>query len=317
MPAKSHRSVKDNQIICSHCKLVVNEEEEDSIECDKCRKNYHVLCTKLDKRTYTHLLKNPKEEYVCHHCQNTESSGTIESELAIIKTELKKLDQLSVLQETMNFMSKQYDDILKTVAENKKQINAIQKENKNLKTEIKTLKESVKQLNDQRVKNDCLVIGMQITENMSAVDAIIKLSNETGVEINKEHINEAYAFKKRNVSGNKQTVVVKCNSQATKAKLMSMKKKLRENEETKSVYINDFLSKETLSLLNYAQTLKKIGYRAVYSVGERIFVKRSEMSKPRWMRNEEAVDELLLEAATHKQHTTRGPDYATAEEDSE
>lgn len=54
-------------------------------------------------------------------------------------------------------MSKQYDEILRGVSENKKKIDAVQKENKILKNEVKLLKESVQILNDERVKNNCLI----------------------------------------------------------------------------------------------------------------------------------------------------------------
>lgn len=42
---KARRSIKNNHKICGHCKLVVKEDEDDFIECDKCTKIYHVFCT--------------------------------------------------------------------------------------------------------------------------------------------------------------------------------------------------------------------------------------------------------------------------------
>lgn len=60
MPTTSRRSVKNKAILCGQCKMEVKEEEE-SIECDKCAKTYHVICTRLDKRQFAHLQKNESE----------------------------------------------------------------------------------------------------------------------------------------------------------------------------------------------------------------------------------------------------------------
>lgn len=308
MSKANRRSIINNKKNCSQCNLVVNEEEDDFIVCDKCNKIYHVVCTQLDKRKYEFFLQHEDEEFVCHQCNN---SGTIKAELNEIKRDLKKLDSL---QETMNFMAKQYDDILKGVVENKKKIETVQKENKILKQEVKTLKNSIKFLNDQRVKHDCLVSGVEVPAGSSAVDTILKLTSKVGVELNADSIDDAYFIKKRNNrSGNnekknedkveKQTVVVKFNSKKSKEKLMSVKPKLRETES--NIFVNDFLSRETLSLLNHAKTLKTVGYRAVYAAGGKIFVKRSELSKPKFIANEEVVDELLLEATTNRSRNRR------------
>lgn len=314
--SKGRRSGKINEIFCGQCKLVVNEEEDDFIECDQCSKIYHVLCTKLDKRKYEHLLKHTTEEYVCHVC---DSSGTLKNDLSDIKRELKKLDQLSVLHETMTFMSKQYDDILKGVAENKKKLEIVQKENKFLKAEVESLKNSVKFLNDQRVKHDCLIRGVEAKAGSSAADTILKLSSDAGVVLQPESIEDAYFIKNKNSSQNnnkKHMIVVKFNSKQSKEKLMSVKPKLKENENTKDVFVNDYLSRETLSLLNYAKALKNVGYRAVYPVGGRVFIKRSELSKPRVIRSEAEVDSLLLEASIKKPNNRRSQ-QAAVEDDEE
>lgn len=297
---KSRRSTQNSSETCLQCKLVVNEKEEDCIECDKCNNLFHVVCTKLDKRKYEYLLNNKSKEFVCHICDD---SGTIKAELNGIKEELKKLDQLSSLHDAMNFMSKQFDDILKGMAENKKKLEIVQKENKILKSEVECLKNSVKILNNEKVRNDCLISGIEVVDKVSPVETVLKMSNEAGIVLPPESIDDAYFIKNKNHSARKnekQMVVVKFNSKRSKETFMSIKPKLKENECTKNVFVNDFLSKETLSLLNYAKSLKKVGYRAVYPVRGNVFIKRSELSRPRIVRCESEVDEILLEATTKK-----------------
>lgn len=303
MPAASRRTVKKSKIFCGQCRMEVEEGKEDNIECDKCAKTFHVLCTKLDKRQYVHLLKNDNEEYVCHVCVGDDN--TVGEELKIIKTKLNKLDQLTEMQETMNFMSTKFDEILKGVAENKNRINSIEKENRQLKCEIKTLQESVKMLNDQRVKNDCIISGPDFNKETSAADVVIDISKKIGVDMKEENIQEAYFLKTKNQTNSKQSLVVKFNTRFAKEKLMAAKPKLKENSGTKSVYINDFLSKESMELFTYARSLKSVGYQSIYTYGGRIFAKKGETTRPRLIKRAEDVDNILLEATTNNSHRRR------------
>lgn len=299
MAGTKRRSVKTAKVICAQCKLQVIEEEEDNIQCDKCSKTFHSICTTLDKRQFACLINDDKEEYVCHMCDET--GGNVKSELSIIKTQLSKLNQLDALQESITFMSKQFDEIIKGVAENKKRLDIVQKENKILKTEIQELKNTVKFLNDNRVRNDCLISGLVASESDTAIESVIKTFDKVGVSVKPEEIEEAF-FIRKNKNANKQTVVAKFNSKGSKQKVMNAKVKLYENECTKSVYVNDFLSKETLTLLNYAKALKAVGYSRVYASGGRVLTKKSEMSKPLLIRSNNEVDELLLQSTTNRVH---------------
>ncbi|KAI8116852.1 hypothetical protein CVS40_11146 [Lucilia cuprina] len=301
MPSTSRRSIKNTIIICGQCKLEVKEEKENSIECDKCGKIFHVICTKLDKRQYEQLLKNQEEEYVCHKCVNVDNSSTVGEELQVIKTQLKKLDQLYELQNTMNFMSSKFDEILKSLNENKKKIQLIEKENYKLKNEIITLKNSVKMLNyifDQRVKNDCLISGVKAETEIGAAQAVINLSKNVCVDLEEANIEDAYFLKKKNSANPKQALVVKFSSKVSKDKLMAAKSKFKDNESTKNVFVNDYLSKESLELFNYAKTLKSIGYHSIFTTGGRIYARKVAFGRGKVIKCEEDVDNILLEATT-------------------
>lgn len=311
MPSTKRRSVKKPIIVCGQCKLEVREEEESDIQCDKCAKTFHSLCTKLDKRQYERLIENESEEYVCHLCD--ESDGSLRKELTLIKTKLNKLDQLDTLQQSMTFMSQQFDDIMRGIAENNKKLLIVQKENQNLKAEINDLKKTVKLLNDDRVKNNCIVNGIDHFENMKAVDAIISVMNHVGVDLKADEVDDAF-FIKRKPNQKKQSMVVKLNSTKSKQKIMSSKPKLKENEATKTVYINDYLSKETLGLLNHAQSLKTVGYRGVYARAGRVYAKMSELSRPKLIHSADDVDNLLLEATTARSRGRRSVRYEVEEE---
>lgn len=279
MATKSRRSISVKKLICDQCKLQIKEEKEEFIECE-------------------YLIKNESEIFTCHFCEGGE--GGLKNELMEIKTKLTKLDQLSDIQESMQFMVKQYDEILKGVAENKKKLVQIEKENTMLKREIVNLKTSVKMLNDVRVKNDCVVSGLTAVEGTTAVESILNLSKSIDVDIKPENIEDAFFLSSNKKVGQKKTAIVKFCTKAAKDKLMSAKPKLKEIESMKSVYVNDFLSKETLELLNYSKAIKKVGYQHVFVKNGRVLYKRSDISKPQVIRSEEDVDTILLNATTTK-----------------
>uniref|UniRef100_A0A1I8NKJ5 PHD-type domain-containing protein n=1 Tax=Musca domestica TaxID=7370 RepID=A0A1I8NKJ5_MUSDO len=313
MAPSNRRSLKKKNI-CFQCKLVI-EENDQSIECDECEREYHDVCTQLDKRQFKCLLDNENEEFVCHVCNNKKGNKnniSVKDELEDIKRELKKLDQLSVMHETMTFMSQQYDDILRGVAENNRKLELVQKENKALRQEVTDLKKSVKFLNDQRVKNDCIVTGVREIKDLSAAATIVKLSKAAGVEIEEKSISDAFFLRSRKENERK-TVVVKFDSRKSKEALMSIKPKLKDMEDTKNVYVNDFLSRECMELFNYAKSLKKVGYRSVYVSSGRVFVKKSDLSKAKLIRDKDHVDKLLEEAATF-QEKRRSRHVATGED---
>ena len=98
-----------------------------------------------------------------------------------IKTKLDKHDQLINIQEAIQFMSQQYDDILKDLADNRKILNDVEKENLSLKKELKDLKSSVKFLNDARVNNDCIVSGLKVGGSATVVNSLLELAKSVSV----------------------------------------------------------------------------------------------------------------------------------------
>lgn len=303
---QSRRSIVSKKIFCKHCESEIKEDSDDFIQCDKCEKSFHFKCSNLTRREFERLLKNETELYSCQLC--AQDNGEIKEELKKINNELKKLEKLEKIDQlvdSITFMSEKFDEVIKDVEQNKKKINEVEKENRKLKNEIQSLKSSVKILNDVRVKNDCIISGLQVENNTNAVDAVLDLSKKIGVSFDTNCIEDAYFMKNKNQQTEKKTVVVKFASKLNKDKLMSVKPKLRENENTKTIYVNEFLSKETLSLLYHAKSLRAIGYQHVYARHGRVYCKKSDIARQILIRCEEDVDRMLLEATTNKHFNRR------------
>lgn len=287
-----------NKIICLQCKTAVLE-SEDALQCDVCNKTLHSICTKKDKKQIEKLLNDDSIEFKCHFCEPTESTAVV-SELTEIKS---KLNQLDDIRETIQFMSSQYDAILKGVANNTKKIKSLQKENKTLRNEVKDLKSAVKFLSDDRVKNDCVINGVKVDETAKPIDVVLNIANKTGANICEDEIDEVYFLnrnRKLNTESSKEStksVVVKFVNKKSKQIFMNEKAKMKDIDGLKKVYVNDFLSKESMAVFNHAKSLKTIGYEFVYANSGGIFVKRNSNSRQIRIKSMDDVDRILLNSS--------------------
>ena len=84
--------------------------------------------TKLSRRHFLYIMKK----------QNMSASGVdFKAELRGIKTELKKLDPLAHINESVSVMSEQIDEVIKAVAKNEEKLGMMQKKkSKMLKAKI-------------------------------------------------------------------------------------------------------------------------------------------------------------------------------------
>ena len=281
---------------CIECKMPVLD-SEDAFQCDKCDKLLHSVCTKLNKKQLDKFVKDSTLEYKCHLCVpgKSNNNSTVETQLNVITTKLNQLDEIK---ESMRFMSAQYDDILKGVSTNKKMIDTLQKENKHLRIEVKELKTSLKYLHDAKVQNDCVINGVTvIDESVSPLVAVLDIAKKIGVDICEDWIDDVYFVNQRKSMPNteiKRSIVVKFINKKSKQLFMSKKSTLRKNDDLKNVYINDFLSKQTVQIFNHAKTMKAVGFKFVYSRNGMIIARKNENSKPIRINSMDDVDKILL-----------------------
>lgn len=294
MPSKTRRSLNKNKVICIQCKTQVLESDE-ALQCDVCEKTLHSMCSKLNKKEYAKLVNNPALEYKCHFCEPVNDASVCANDIKEIKT---KLNQLDDIKEAVNFMSSQFDSLIKGVAENKKEIKTLKKENITLREEVKHLKSTVKFLNDTRVKNDCVINGIKIQEEDNPEKVVLQIASKAGVNICEDDIEEAYFINQRNKQNKEKqkdikTVVVKFANKKSKAALMKEKSKLKHIDDYKKVFINDFMCKESIQLLNHARSLKTVGFEFVYARGGKVYAKKNSNSKQFYINSMEDVDKLL------------------------
>lgn len=279
MASKTRKSLNSkNKIICKQCKTQVLESDE-SLQCDVCEKTLHALCSKLDKKQYDMLIKNPSLEYKCMFCAPSEN--VCANDIAEIKTKLNQLDEIK---ETMQFMASQYDSILKGVKKNDKQIKALKKRNVTLREEVKSLKSTVNFSNNMRVQKYCIINGIKADDERLAMDVLMDVSKQIGADICKDEVEEAYFLNRNKSNSNnkqneKKSMVVKFANMKTKQLFMKEKSKKKQMDNLKMVYVNDFLCKESLELFNHAKALKEVGFKFVYIKGGNVYAKKDEKSR--------------------------------------
>lgn len=125
-----------------------------------------------------------------------------------------------------------------------------------MREDVKELKSTVAFLNNIRVQNDCIINGLNIEPEKKPVEVVMNIAQKVGAKISECEIDDAYFIRRKNNTNS--SVVVKFKNKSSKMSLLKEKKKLRECEDTKSVYVNDFLSKENIELLKHAKSLKSV-----------------------------------------------------------
>lgn len=161
-----------------------------------------------------------------------------------------------------------------------------------MREDVKKLKSTVDFLNGVRVQNDCIINGVKTDINSKPVDVVLEVAKNSGANICEDEIEDAY-FLNRNKQTNKASVVVKFTSKRSKSLFMKEKRKLNEVADMKTVYVNDFLTKDTLELLKYAKSLKTVGYKFVYAKAGKIFARKDVNSKQVHLKDLEDVDHVL------------------------
>lgn len=164
-----------------------------------------------------------------------------------------------------------------------------------LREDVKELKSTVAFLNNIRVQNDCIINGLNIEPEKKPVEVVMNIAQKVGAKISECEIDDAYFIRRKNNTNS--SVVVKFKNKSSKMSLLKEKKKLRECEDTKSVYVNDFLSKENIELLKHAKSLKSVGYKFIYAQGGYIYAKKEVHLRPMRIRSMDDVDSLLMNAA--------------------
>lgn len=199
--------------------------------------------------------------------------------------------------ESITYVSKQYEDIRREMADLKKLLGASNNELKSLKEENKALKESlascaarVKNLEEENLKqqqwvrmHNVEIVGVPEEKDEVPLNVVLKLSQHIGVPILPSDIEFAYRVQPRRAASASRArpIVARLKQRSVKDQLLAAARKKRNltagdmgiGGDTNKIFINENLTKENKILLNSCkQKAKEVNFKFLWTKNCRIFV---------------------------------------------
>lgn len=227
--------------------------------------------------------------------------------------------RLSPLQSSLDFLSAQYDSLLKSFKEQESKIKELSSENSLLQAEICSLKKSAKDnqawLNDleQYGRRDCLEFrGIPVSVKEDTSDLICKVASLAGVEITAAEISTSHRIKpKTNLSKFPPPIIANFVSRDTRDEVYRARGKLRDFS-TKDlnlgrlavnpIFISESLSEMNKKLFKSALSCKKdLKYQFIWTLHGNIFLRKNTSSPAVQVKSDQVLVNLRQPASGHQQ----------------
>lgn len=303
---------------CRECKENVVSEDEDSIECNKCKHWIHYQCCALNKTQLNKLIEEEEEEYHCHYCKPKSSSNDDIAET--LQTLIRKVDDLT---SSVKFLGDNYDDFYKQFKQQEKKIKALEKENKDIRATLNQVLYDQKTLFSEVNRNKVIIKGINTTstDNTAVKNLVVEMASKGGSSITADDISEVNILlrNRNNPSRSRQVYssIVTFKSFLKKLDLVTKRKTIKGITEFKDISIMDLLPKSSQKLYTHALALKNVGFAAVYHQNGVIFAKKTKDGSPIIIKTFDCVDNLLKKSCVGDKGRKGKPisDTGTIDED--
>lgn len=221
-----------------------------------------------------------------------------------VSSQLKSINtQCTGFQESVSYISTQYEDLKKDNAELKKLLGTYSLELKNLKEENRHLRENlgtvssrIKVLEEENMKQQQWVRlqNIEITgipENKEEItsDVFLKISQRIGVNVEPSDLEFAHRVQPRRAASaaRARPIIVRLRQRAVKDQIIAAARKYRNmtardigmGNDANKIYINEHLTKDSKMLLSSSkQKAKEANYKFIWTKNCRIYVRRNETS---------------------------------------
>lgn len=236
-----------------------------------------------------------------------EMRAVVESCVNGLSDQLKAIKvQCTGYQESLSFVSKQYDELRKELADFKKLFSSTGSELKGIKDENKALKETmnaqsvrIRALEEENLKQqqwsriqNIEVTGIPEHKEEDTSQIVLKVAQHIGLSIEPSDIEFAHRVQPRHTTSTPRTsrsIVVRLRQRIIKDRIVAAARKHRNlnagalglGEEANRVFINEHLTKENKMLLSSCkQIAREANFKFVWTKNCRIFVRRNEVSPP-------------------------------------
>jgi seryl-tRNA synthetase len=212
----------------------------------------------------------------------------------------------TAIEETRQEMNAQLSNLTNSVkmyqAENqeiKRQLNDVTAELHNVKAANLMLKSEVHKL--QRDESNYMVTIHGVPNNSDDVEELKKIGKLLEVDISDQQVADIYRIKTK-TKMKPEPLVVKFTSKLTRKLLVANRKRKSilscdldmKVTDKRPVYINEYLTRDTMRLLNESKILKKkFDFKFVWPKGGVIFAKKNEESDLCIIENENTISEII------------------------
>lgn len=254
----------------------------------------------------TNYITEEKFRYIWRNEMRQEFKSLIDASSKGLSDQLKTINQQCIgFQESVTFMSKQYDGLQKELKDLKKlfsnttaELKSLRDENKVLREGLATCASRVKYLEEENSKQqqwvrlqNLEITGIPEHKDENTEDIVLNVSQHIGVNIQSTDIEFAHRIQPRRATSASRArpIIVRLKQRTVKDKIMAAARKHRNisardiglGVESQKIYINEHLTKDNKMLLTSCkQKAKELNYKYIWTKNCRVFVRKNETSPP-------------------------------------
>lgn len=283
---------------CAKCKDPLPP-DGDFITCGGCKIKLHFKCSSIRETTWRNMSTTNKNNWRCGECRgqaqvnpceilsDVESKEDIEQDIKQIILELK--NEVSVLKNSIDFMSNKYDDTVIELKTNNDLLRSLTSEVRQLKSQnaekdqiiddLKTKVYEMEQNNSVRNVEICEVIPCK-NENLKEVAC--KIAKELNIELSCDNIEDIYRVPLKNKTKTS-PIIVKLTTLAKRNELLQHRhtKDMQWNKGTdghiKKIFINENLTPYHRRMLWLAkEKAKTASWKYVWTKNGKILARKND-----------------------------------------
>lgn len=228
----------------------------------------------------------------------------------LINTELKSVkDDINDLKKSMDYMNKDYEEMIKEYQESKKTMNELQIQNDSMRSTIKDITTRLNYLEQNSRNNNLEIQCVPEKRNENLLNILNQVGKTIGSVINEEHISHCTRVAKVSAKSDRpRSIVVQFISPRQRDEFLAaainynkpkpVVDKLNSSHlgfsgENKPIFITEHLSPANKALHAAARTKgKEKGYKYVWVRNGRIYMRKSDDSEYKLIKDIEALDKI-------------------------
>lgn len=206
---------------------------------------------------------------------------------------------MKYIETTVKYISDQYDDLLKSLAEYSRDIISLKEENKSLRSELDSYARRTRRLEEENARQqqwhrlqNIEIVGVPDTSHEDTVGVVIKIAEKIGVSLDVGEVEFAHRVRPRKTSGSTTAAIVaRLRHRHVKDSIIAASRKHRSFKPSDiglsgkstngNIFINEHLTKSNKQLLKECKLkARELEFKYVWTKNCRIYVRRNDTSPP-------------------------------------